>query len=1183
LRDLKEQARLRSYILGDIGDQELPAIEMRLMADEDYFQEFTMAEEDLIQDYINGNLNPPEREKFEKRFLVSEENIGKVRFARALQKAADEANDALPPETKPNFFDSLKAFFTAPLPVAVIILAIVGVAGFFVWQSYNKQSEILLSLNKAYKDDRPTKGRITGFDYAPEIEGTRGVDKNENLDLIAAKSDAAKAAKNETAEGFYQLGLVFLAENNFDEAIKYFEKGIKKNPNFAKLHNDLGVAFMEKGLQKEEGSLELFGKAGDEIENAIKLDKNLTEAYFNRALVKELQNTPNQAQEAWENYLKLDSNSKWADEAREHLQKLKANKPISKTKDEILEEFEDAKKQNNEDLAWRILSRNREMIESKLIPQQLAALYVNAKFNKKTDESERWMALLNYAGELEEKKSGDLFWKDISKYYGNIKSEEQISALNQAQESINYGYELLRTNKWEDAGQAFSNSRTQFLNARDVWESKLAEFWMSYPLFLNHKYTESYAALEPVAEYANQNNYKWLNSQALGWLGINAGNTNRFSQEIEFYRKSLHFADETGDLYNQQKMNGQTADFYLQHGQYQDSLRFAEKISKNVSPEETSFRQKQRNYDVLARLFFSFGLNEAAANYKKEALAAWAENKRDRVYPWVNYTDLAVIYGKQGKYKEAFETLEKARAAAEGFEGEDVRIAYVDLQAAQVKRFSNDFAGAIEFYNKAIAFYDSTEPQPHRYTAHKGKLLCLLALKDNDGFENELRTVFGILNQYRGEILEDSTSVSFFDGEQVVYDAAIDYQISKGNYQEGLDYSEESRSRSLFDLLNQKGMLMETEVRPDVKRPTGISNPLAINDVRSQLPDNLQVIQFTVLSDKVLIWSFSRESFDFEKVDVDIDSLRADVKSYLNLISDRSDANLREETLLSKKLYKILIGHIESKLDKNRIICFIPDKFLFQIPFSTLMSPDSGKYLIAEHTIFSSPSANVLLACINRSNALVSNNPEKILAIGNPTFNTNLFPNLRRLQSAAAEAQKIAKFYDSSSSVLVEKQATKENVINELSQTDVIQFAGHYLVNDTSPLLSGFVLSSDGEDDYKHSFLSNSEIFNLDLSRVKLIILSACQTGHESIFDGEGPVGATRSFLAKGVPQIVASHWSVDSASTAQLMVQFQQNRKEKGFTTIEALRKAQLELIETKEFSRPYFWGAFDAIGGYQ
>ncbi len=181
---------------------------------------------------------------------------------------------------------------------------------------------------------------------------------------------------------------------------------------------------MEKAKQKQEGKLELFAKANEEIEKSIELDNSLVEAYFNRGLVIESLNLPNQAKEAWENYLKLDSTSKWADEAREHLQKLETNKPVSKTKEEILRDFLQAKQTNDAEKAWQILSRNREMITGKLIPQQLVFLFVDSK--TKGDEAAATQALnaLVYAGKLEEEKSGDLCWRDLAKFYKNLSDSE---------------------------------------------------------------------------------------------------------------------------------------------------------------------------------------------------------------------------------------------------------------------------------------------------------------------------------------------------------------------------------------------------------------------------------------------------------------------------------------------------------------------------------------------------------------------------------------------------------------------------------------------------------------------------------------------------------------------------------------------------------------------------------------
>ena len=102
-----------------------------------------------------------------------------------------------------SFFDSLKAFFSSPVPATLGVFIILGIAGFFIWKSFSasNDSEVLIALNKAYKTDRPTEARITGFDYAPKIEGTRGTNKNEDLNLAFAKSRATEAVlKNETAE-----------------------------------------------------------------------------------------------------------------------------------------------------------------------------------------------------------------------------------------------------------------------------------------------------------------------------------------------------------------------------------------------------------------------------------------------------------------------------------------------------------------------------------------------------------------------------------------------------------------------------------------------------------------------------------------------------------------------------------------------------------------------------------------------------------------------------------------------------------------------------------------------------------------------------------------------------------------------------------------------------------------------
>jgi CHAT domain-containing protein len=108
----------------------------------------------------------------------------------------------------------------------------------------------------------------------------------------------------------------------------------------------------------------------------------------------------------------------------------------------------------------------------------------------------------------------------------------------------------------------------------------------------------------------------------------------------------------------------------------------------------------------------------------------------------------------------------------------------------------------------------------------------------------------------------------------------------------------------------------------------------------------------------------------------------------------------------------------------------------------------------------------------------------------------------------------------------------------------------------------------------------------MKLPRTRLVVLSACRTGIESAYRGEGAIGLARPFMVAGVPLVVASLWPVDSEATANLMISFHKHRKQAGnnVPTVDALRLAQLEMIHNSPPNSPpsFGWAAFVAIGGY-
>ena len=77
----------------------------------------------------------------------------------------------------------------------------------------------------------------------------------------------------------------------------------------------------------------------------------------------------------------------------------------------------------------------------------------------------------------------------------------------------------------------------------------------------------------------------------------------------------------------------------------------------------------------------------------------------------------------------------------------------------------------------------------------------------------------------------------------------------------------------------------------------------------------------------------------------------------------------------------------------------------------------------------------------------------------------------------------------------------------------------------------------------------------------------------------------------------MATLWRVDDESTSDLMIEFYGDYQKPNFTKAEALRQAQLALLQepdkaangksakagTKKYAHPYFWAPFILIGNWR
>ena len=78
--------------------------------------------------------------------------------------------------------------------------------------------------------------------------------------------------------------------------------------------------------------------------------------------------------------------------------------------------------------------------------------------------------------------------------------------------------------------------------------------------------------------------------------------------------------------------------------------------------------------------------------------------------------------------------------------------------------------------------------------------------------------------------------------------------------------------------------------------------------------------------------------------------------------------------------------------------------------------------------------------------------------------------------------------------------------------------------------------SSDVEAGPDGGILTGEAIAGLQLEKLKLVVLSACETGLGANTDTEGVRGLQRAFHLAGCPDVVASLWEVNDEATAALM-----------------------------------------------
>ena len=98
---------------------------------------------------------------------------------------------------------------------------------------------------------------------------------------------------------------------------------------------------------------------------------------------------------------------------------------------------------------------------------------------------------------------------------------------------------------------------------------------------------------------------------------------------------------------------------------------------------------------------------------------------------------------------------------------------------------------------------------------------------------------------------------------------------------------------------------------------------------------------------------------------------------------------------------------------------------------------------------------------------------------------------------------------------------------------------------------------------------------------LELLVLSACET---LIGDKRATLGLAGIAVRAGARSTVATLWRVNDEATASLMGNFygELSKQSSNVTKAEALRQAQLTLLNDSRFNRPYFWASYVLVGNW-
>ncbi|HSY49011.1 MAG TPA: CHAT domain-containing tetratricopeptide repeat protein [Thermoanaerobaculia bacterium] len=1000
---------------------------------------------------------------------------------------------------------------------------------------------------------RVIDGRLSGgFRFKPQQSIVRnGAEPARSTTLRHLATAIAEAAyQSRSVENLHALGVAQLLLGRYDDAVDSLNEALisdsatgdlvqalGKDTNAALLL-DVSGAYQARGQYRERP--QDFVVAIEAAERAWSLART-PEVSWNRALAIESMHLRDDAKLAWSDYLALDSDSLWTQQARRRLDALRAPSDADRWKQSIDLLRKSAITGDTGTVAaivCRYPEQTRTFGEEEMLTEWAAAISagdVAAAEGSLHVAEEIGAALVRLTGEATLSDSADAI-------------RHSGTALVSAHIAYRDAQKLQKQQQMGESYQAWIATEKMLRLHRSPLALRAAVFAQSANYFLGNGPAAVQQLSSITDDRALDQRYPSAVAQAWWLRALILCASGRQTEGIRDYQRALALFERTKETENVAAIHNRLAANLSYVGQADQAWRHRAEALRILDGYGKSSRLQTLLVDT-ARAAEDDGYLRASLRFHDQLVRLVRTG--DPVFATDAFRARSVARWKAGLRESALADLQSASATADLVHDAAMKERLVaNIRSAESAVFRDaQPQRSIRAATEAIAFYERVANRLRLADMYIDRALDHEAGRDFNGAESDLHAATDVLEQQRQSLRTPADRNAFLERRRNLFQTGVRLFVDHGDFGGAITFGEIARARSILD------------AAPSGDGKTGA--PLTAAEISAQVPDQTAVLWYAVLPDRLVtnVIRRGRSTGFVQKV-----SARR-IQELIARAIDPDPRNAAATRAASADLYDILIRPAAAQLEPTLVI--VPDALLHAVAVSALFDRRHGRYLVEDHDLMLAPSASIFAGHQRQPTPM----PTETAVFGNPTFEPTLFPDLPRLPGAEAEAREIGKLYGQAR-VVTGKEATREEFVNAARRGALIHYAGHAVFDSLDG--AALLLASSGRDNGR---VTAADIATIPMEKVSLLVLSACGTWKQ-IENGSGPLGLAEVFLRAGVHTVVASLAPVEDGSASHLLVAFHEALRS-GDDAAAALRKAQCRLIHNKDpqLRAPSAWSRFVVI----